>query len=439
MRTLRHPLIVIALFAGSPSCTEAEAPGTASSSEPVALKFDLPSGVAVVVDGEPRGRTPLEPLMLAGGSHQVMLSTACVSTELSVTLESGRGETIDRPRAGALGFATVQITTNALDGKALPHTVTVDGEQRNDGASSSTFELSACEHRLGVTSPGVASWSEVVTPKAGEALERSITLTEGPDVIRIPGKRFRIGPPGPSRYIPGLQSTEDLTREEQQGWPWLAVMEVDVPTLDFDKSEVTAGQFHACRKSGKCPWKSMKLRYTKMPPREDRTLCTTVERSQREPRPGWANRPMNCISRWEAEMYCEAHGKRLPMDAEWEHAARGGREDFHCPWGPLSVMTEDSRGYCAKPGKQHAMPSVCDDENPEWSFGLCGIIDGVGDMVGKTPGRTIWPNDLENLGPVRGGSFRSKGTTTFGDGALDVNSESADVGFRCVREVEGPR
>jgi formylglycine-generating enzyme required for sulfatase activity len=58
---------------------------------------------------------------------------------------------------------------------------------------------------------------------------------------------------------------------------------------------------------------------------------------------GNENKPMNCISWYDAFAFCAWDGGRLPTEAEWNYAAAGGNEQRTYPWSiPPGSTTIDS-------------------------------------------------------------------------------------------------
>ncbi|MEX1365726.1 MAG: SUMF1/EgtB/PvdO family nonheme iron enzyme [Nannocystaceae bacterium] len=422
------------------SCTRAE-PEPQASLAPPHLAFELPARVTVTVDGQDVGVSPVDALEVSAGVHAVSLATKCTTVELAVELAAGQTRTLGREDAEALGFGALRVTAQDLGGAPLLHELEVDGQVVSRLKTEAQVEVSACPHRIDVRSTGLAGWTEFVEVAADEVVARQVTLSEGTDMVRMAGGKFRMGPPDPSRYIPGLHETEDLEPHEREGWPWVQPLQVELAPFDIDRHEVTVGQFYACRKEGKCVADSIRILHeTQLPPIGDRGWCNTSFSRDRTPKPGKEDHPMNCIPRWEAQTYCESLGKRLPTDAEWEYAARGGREDYYCPWGEMSELRDEGRGSCIKHRTGMDTEPVCGHPDEETIHGLCDMARSVSEYVLWTKGRSTYPMLVVETAYEKGDPVdivvRGAGGPMFVDYFTDLRSESPRVGFRCVRDVK---
>ena len=152
-----------------------------------------------------------------------------------------------------------------------------------------------------------------------------------------------------------------------------------------------------------------------------------------------AKHPVHNVDWDDARSYCEWRGKRLPTEAEWERAARGGAEGERYPWGDGKPNRDKAR-YATQLG-----PSAV-AQHPPNEFGLHDMAGGVAEWCQDWFDRTYY-SVSPPAGPrgpddgtykiIRGGAWSDgpNRITVFFRNWVRPNQRTPNLGFRCVKDA----
>lgn len=163
----------------------------------------------------------------------------------------------------------------------------------------------------------------------------------------------------------------------------LQEVEVAVESYSIGVAEVTWNQYKMCADDGACSPIDLKACLERQKWQLDARVTDTVR----------GNWPVFCVTKDEAEKFCEWVGGELPTEVEWEYAARcAGREMCtKWPWGDeeTKISAEcdgwwSTDGTVTVGGKCGPNP-VKENNNTATPMGIYGFWDNVSEFLADAP------------------------------------------------------
>ncbi|MDY0070106.1 MAG: PEGA domain-containing protein [Porticoccaceae bacterium] len=418
----------------------------------LATVTSTPAGATVTVNGDYRGRTPLELELPPGKAQRIALFLDGYHTEeRSLTLASGEEQQL----AVAMRANSGVITLSASPAGAR---IFVDGQPREAGP----LTLPARPHRIEARLAGHVSESRTLTPKPGA--EQKVHFDLRPEAAREPpgpaaqitsgaGQRLRLFRPeatftlGSSRREQGRRANE-VQRLVSLTKPFY-LAETPVTNAEYKKFQVTHSSSHFNRNTLDLPDQPV----VRVSWQDAARYCNWL--SERDGlAPFYSDKGGRIVG-----VNADASGYRLPTEAEWEWAARhDGGTMKRFPWGDAfpppanagnyadqsaaNVLGRVLAGY--RDGQVVSAPVRQFPPNPRGLYGLGhNVAEWVHDYYGIEPTLGTQPL-VDPQGPakgefrvIRGASWRHGSITELRLSFRDYGSDGRDdLGFRIARYAQ---
>jgi formylglycine-generating enzyme required for sulfatase activity len=213
----------------------------------------------------------------------------------------------------------------------------------------------------------------------------------------------------------------------------LPVHNVCISAFEMDVHEVTNAEYAECVGAGGCtaPY-----------------LTDSLHRETYYGDPTWDDFPVITVDWFQAYNYCAWAGKRLPTEAEWEYAARGGLAGKRYPWGDTVSGTDANYGDSGDPWDNDTSQVTYHAPNGYGLYDMAGnVTEWVNDWFqsgyysvspeNDPPGPASGEEDEQQREQrvMRGGSFfYNSYYLRVADRGYDAPSAFFyDIGIRCAR------